>query len=90
MERRINTMVIIYGKSNCNYCEKAKKLCIDYKLDYEYRNVAQIEYLEEFVEKFPGAKTVPQIIWYDKVIGTYENFATEIENTIGGYGENVI
>lgn len=90
MERRINTMVIIYGKSNCIYCEKAKKLCIDYKLDYEYRNVAQIEYLEEFVEKFPGAKTVPQIIWYDKVIGTYENFATEIENTIGGYGENVI
>lgn len=90
MERRINTMVIIYGKSNCIYCEKAKKLCTDYKLDYEYRNVAQIEYLEEFVEKFPGAKTVPQIIWYDKVIGTYENFATEIENTIGGYGENVI
>lgn len=90
MERRINTMVVIYGKSNCIYCEKAKKLCIDYKLDYEYRNVAQIEYLEEFVEKFPGAKTVPQIIWYDKVIGTYENFATEIENTIGGYGENVI
>lgn len=90
MERGIETMVIIYGKSNCIYCEKAKKLCIDYKLDYEYRNVAQIEYLEEFVEKFPGAKTVPQIIWYDKVIGTYENFATEIENTIGGYGENVI
>jgi glutaredoxin len=52
--------------------------------------VSQIEYLEEFVEKFPGAKTVPQIVWYDKVIGTYENFATEIENTIGGYGENVI
>ena len=90
MERGIETMVIIYGKSNCIYCEKAKKLCIDYKLDYEYRNVAHLEYLEEFVEKFPGAKTVPQIIWYDKVIGTYENFATEIENTIGGYGENVI
>lgn len=83
-------MVIIYGKSNCIYCEKAKKLCIDYKLDYEYRNVSQLEYLEEFVEKFPGAKTVPQIIWYERVIGTYENFATEIENTIGGYGENVI
>ena len=90
MERGIKTMVIIYGKSNCTFCEKAKKLCIDYKLDYEYRNVSQLEYLEEFVEKFPGAKTVPQIIWYDKVIGTYENFATEIENTIGGYGENVI
>jgi len=90
MERGINPMVIIYGKSNCIYCEKAKKLCIDYKLDYEYRNVSQLEYLEEFVEKFPGAKTVPQIIWYERVIGTYENFATEIENTIGGYGENVI
>ena len=56
MERRVNTMVIIYGKSNCIYCEKAKKLCTDYKLDYEYRNVAQIEYLEEFVAKFHSSK----------------------------------
>ena len=90
MEKGVKTMVIIYGKSNCVFCEKAKQLCIDYRLEYEYKNVTQIEYLEEFVEEFPGAKTVPQIIWYDKVIGTYENFATEIENTIGGYGENVI
>ena len=90
MEKGVKTMVIIYGKSNCVFCEEAKQLCIDYRLEYEYKNVTQIEYLEEFVEKFPGAKTVPQIIWYDKVIGTYENFATEIENTIGGYGENVI
>ena len=83
-------MIKIYGTSRCGYCKEAVNLAKKYKLEYEYKNVSQIEYLEEFVEKFPGAKTVPQIVWYDKVIGTYENFATEIENTIGGYGENVI
>jgi len=83
-------MVIIYGKTNCTFCEKAKQLCNDYQLDYEYKNIAHLEYLEEMVEKFPGAKTVPQIIWYNNIIGTYENFVKEIENTIGGYGENAI
>ena len=51
MERGVKAMVIIYGKSNCTFCEKAKQLCIDYQLEYEYKNVVQIEYLEEFVEK---------------------------------------
>ena len=83
-------MVIIYGKDRCGWCDKAKELCEDYRLDYEYRNVGHEHYLTELKEKVPDVKTVPQIYWRGKYIGGYYEFASEIQNTIGGYGENAI
>ena len=83
-------MIIIYGKELCGWCDRAKKLCEDYKLDYEYRNVSHKNYLNELKEKVPNVKTVPQIYWKDRYIGGYEEFETEIENTIGGFGENAL
>lgn len=81
-------MIVIYGKSECIFCDRAKKLCHDYRLQYEYRDVmSQPELLEEFKTKFPGVRTVPQILWNGRHIGGYKELAAEIENTIGGYGE---
>lgn len=79
----------IYGKNNCRFCVKAKKLAVDYGVRYEYIDVGYIDGLNELRSLLPEVKTVPQI-WYDgKHIGGYNEFATELENTRGGYGEQL-
>jgi glutaredoxin 1 len=86
----MSNIVTIFGKYDCGFCEKAKELCEDYRLPYEYKDIAEFQNLEEMMGLFPKTKTVPQIMWNSRKIGSYTEFATEIENTIGGYGENVI
>jgi len=85
-------MVLIYGNSRCGWCEKAKDLADRYELPYEYRNVDNDHYLNELkiklVEAQKRASTIPQIWWNGNYIGGYEDFAQEIENTLGAsYGQ---
>ena len=59
----------IYSKTNCVFCEKAKIKLQMYNtkikmLDEDYTK-------EEFFKKFPNAKTFPQIIINNKLVGGY-------------------
>tara|TARA_Y100000590_G_scaffold431225_1_gene545772 strand:- start:5 stop:244 length:240 start_codon:yes stop_codon:yes gene_type:complete len=59
----------IFSKTNCPYCDRAKIRLQKhtpsiYMLDKDYTR-------EEFFNKFPNAKTFPQIIINDKHIGGY-------------------
>ena len=81
-------MITIYGKPDCGWCERAKKICEDHKLEYEYKNIVNLHYKTELFQKLPDVKTVPQIWMNDNYVGGYEGLITEIENTIGGYGDN--
>lgn len=78
-------MIEIYGTANCVWCERAKKLCDENNLKYTYKAIDDIKdgitFMEEFVLKVPGAKTVPQIFWNGKYIGGHNDLAIEIENT---------
>lgn len=74
-------MIVIYGKSSCGWCDKAKALAEQYRLDYEYRSVDNDEYKQQLKQMIPDVKTVPQIWWHGKHVGGYEAFAAEIENT---------
>ena len=61
--------VEIYSKTNCVYCDKAKIRLAKYNprifmLDKDFTR-------EEFFQKFPNAKTFPQIIINNEHIGTY-------------------
>jgi glutaredoxin 1 len=80
-------MIKIYGKPACAWCLKAKKLAERYGLEYEYVDIQYTENYNELKEKLSDVTTVPQIWWRDKHIGGYEEFAAEIENTIGGFGD---
>jgi glutaredoxin len=51
-------MIEIYGKENCPFCDMAKQLCDDFTR-------------EEMIEKFPFAKTFPQIIIDGEYCGGY-------------------
>jgi glutaredoxin len=74
-------MILIYGKPQCPFCEKAKALCETRELVYEYRTL-DVDYTkEELLETFPGARTVPQIVVNGQKVGGYEQFTQYLEET---------
>ena len=67
----------IYSRNNCVFCDKAKMRLAKhnpkiYMLNKDYTR-------EEFFQKFPNAKTFPQIIINDKHIGTYNELEKWLE-----------
>ena len=60
----------IYSRNNCVFCDKAKMRLSKYNPKIYMLNKDYTR--EEFFQKFPNAKTFPQIIVNDKHIGTYK------------------
>lgn len=59
-------MFIIYGTSTCVWCDRAKEFLTERKEEFEFRNVeVNVSARSEFMNLFPGVKTVPQIITPD-------------------------
>lgn len=84
-------MITIYAKNNCKWCALAKELVESRGLKFEYRNVDEnFQFLIELSALKPDTKTLPQIWWDDRYIGGYTDFAAEIENTVGDYGNGKI
>jgi len=50
-------------------------------------NVDEEVNLKELKEQFPEVKTIPQVFIDGRHIGGYQEFAQEIENTMGNYGQ---
>lgn len=82
-------MIVIYGKPECGWCERSKKLASQYNLAYEYVDIQYEHNLNELKEKIGDVKTVPQIFWHGRHVGGYDGFANEISNTMGGYGDGL-
>jgi glutaredoxin len=80
-------MIVIYGAEWCGYCKKAKALAEQYQLDFEYKDVDTGDTKQQLKALLPSAKTIPQIWWHERHIGGYDDFAREIENTLGNYGQ---
>lgn len=74
-------MIDIYGTPVCTWCAKAKETAESHGLEYRYIDITEGNNMETFAEKFPNAKTVPQIEWHGRHLGGYTEFAIEIENT---------
>jgi glutaredoxin len=84
-------MITIYAKNNCKWCALAKELVESRNLPYQYLNTEEdVNHILSLMELKPDTKTLPQIWWDDRYIGGYTDFATEIENTIGDYGNGKI
>jgi glutaredoxin len=79
-------MIEIYGKPQCNYCEQAKILLELKKIPYQYIEVVataattgdQIS-REDFVEKFPSAKMVPQVVVQGQHLGGFAELKHYLE-----------
>jgi glutaredoxin len=74
-------MIEIWGKPACPYCERAKALCESRNLKYTYKQLDVDFTRDEILEKFPGAKTFPQIIVGGNKIGGYDKLGPYLEET---------
>ena len=74
-------MIEIWGKPACPFCDQAKALCESRKLAYTYKQLGTDFTREEVLEKFPGARTFPQIKVNDENIGGYDKLGAYLEDT---------
>jgi len=65
-------VIIIYGKTQCPYCDMAKNLCEQKGFEYEYKQLGTDFDRDEMLSTFPGARTFPQIIIDGEKIGGYD------------------
>lgn len=83
-------MFELYGRNDCIWCDRAKSLLEEKGLPYAYRGIdLEQAYVDNFKVLFPGATTVPQIIYnvptedsegYTIWIGGYSDLVTWLEN----------
>ena len=64
----------IWGKPACPSCNAAKALCETRGYDYSYKELGKDFDREQMLEKFPTARTFPQIIVDGQKIGGYTDF----------------
>ena len=61
----------IYSKENCGYCDRAKNRLKKYNPKIQMLNTDFTH--EDFFNKFPNAKTFPQIIINNEHVGGYHD-----------------
>ena len=72
-------MYEIYGTQNCSFCHKAKQLLAQYDKTYTFIDVgSNQDMMTAFLNRFPGTRTVPQIVLGDDHIGGYN----ELRNSL--------
>jgi glutaredoxin len=82
-------MMEIYGKEMCEWCDKAKELCHQYSIKFNYYNIDDrfdgknnmASLKEKAISDNLTIKTVPAIWHYDKFIGGFNELIQYIENT---------
>ena len=72
-------MIEIWSKPNCVFCDKAEMLCKMKSLEYK-KYMLDVDYsTDEFMKKFPDARTFPQITKDGNYIGGF----TELDAHLG-------
>lgn len=61
----------IWSKTNCSYCDQAKKLLTLKGISFEEKVIGKDATREELLEVVPTAKTVPQIFLDGSYIGGF-------------------
>tara|TARA_B100000749_G_C18055968_1_gene313424 strand:- start:222 stop:446 length:225 start_codon:yes stop_codon:yes gene_type:complete len=64
--------IVVYTKDNCGFCTKAKELLESRGLEYDEISFNDPGVLAEFKEKYPMARTAPQILIDGERIGGHK------------------
>ena len=73
--------VTIYTKDLCGYCDAAKSLLRKMHVQFDEAKIGTDITREELLEIAPNARTAPQIVINNKVVGGYDDLVAYIENT---------
>ena len=63
--------VIVWSKEQCHYCTQAKNLLKQKGFDYEERVIGNGWLKEQLLDAVPNARTVPQVLFDNKLIGGF-------------------
>ena len=74
-------MIEIWSKPQCPFCDKAENLCKQKNFEYKKYMLDEDFTREQMFEKFPSARTFPQIIVGSNKVGGYEQLITYVEST---------
>lgn len=67
--------VVVYTKKHCPYCEAAKRLLAEKKVQFQEINIEGNEKLREEVAAKSGQQTVPQIFVNEKPLGGFQDIS---------------
>ena len=71
-------MIEIWSKPQCPFCDKAENLCKQKNFEYK-KNMLDVDFKrEQMFEKFPSARTFPQITIDGTLVGGYTEFSAKI------------
>ena len=72
---------VVWSKNNCGYCVMAKNLLKNEGVEYEERNISTGPWTrEQLLAAVPNARTLPQVILDDNLIGGYEQLKKYFES----------
>ena len=72
---------VVWSKKDCGYCVMAKNLLRNKGVEYEERNISQGPWTrEQLLAAVPHARTLPQVILNDNLIGGYEQLKKYFTN----------
>jgi len=72
--------VIIYGRSSCGFCVRAKSLCESRSMPYTWVDMIEHDMTKADIADKIGrpVHTVPQILVGDKYIGGFDEFSAYV------------
>ena len=73
-------MIEIWSKPQCPFCDKAENLCKQKNFEYKKYMLDVDLTREQMFEKFPSARTFPQITVNGELIGGYTEFEAKVRS----------
>ena len=75
-------MIEIWSKPQCPFCDKAENLCIQKDLEYK-KYMLDVDFTrDEFMQKFPTARTFPQILVDGDLVGVSQKWILATPNGV--------
>jgi glutaredoxin len=71
-------MFTVYTKDNCTYCEQAKSLLQSKGLPFQTVKLGEGISRDELLAKIPTARTMPQIMKGDQLIGGFMELKAQL------------
>ena len=73
-------MIEIWSKPQCPFCDKAENLCKQKNSEYR-KYMLDVDFSrEQMLEKFPTARTFPQITINGELVGGYTEFEAKVRS----------
>jgi glutaredoxin 3 len=73
---------IVWSKYQCPYCDQAKALLNQKGIQFEERKIGDGWTKEDLLEAIPTARTVPQIIINDELVGGFTELKKKLIESI--------